>query len=115
MSVYKRLSDKKVNILGQEYNLVIEKDGKAQKMNADGLCEFLSKEIILNDFDEDFETLRNVNDYRKRTLRHELIHAFIYESGLNCSSEWAKNEEMVDFFAIQFPKMVKVFEDLELI
>jgi hypothetical protein len=55
----------------------------------------------------------------KATLRHEIIHAFLHESGLSGSSvtdvPWAVNEEMVDWFAIQFPKMIKVFEQLDCI
>lgn len=50
------------------------------------------------------------------TIRHEIIHAYLYESGLNGSSNsgdaWARNEEMVDWFAIQFPKIIKTFEKL---
>ena len=44
-------------------------------------------------------------------IRHEIIHAFLYESGMKeCSSatqSWVENEEMVDWFAIQIPKIVK--------
>jgi uncharacterized membrane protein len=53
---------------------------------------------------------------RKVTLRHEIIHAFLAESGLWGSSAsigaWAMNEEMIDWFALQLPKMLKVFEQL---
>lgn len=55
--------------------------------------------------------------YRKRTLRHELIHAFLNESGLSENASvpadcgWAKHEEMIDWIAIQFPKMVKAFKE----
>lgn len=52
----------------------------------------------------------------KKTLRHEIIHAFLFESGLgydSCPSEsWAANEEMVDFFAHQSHKIFKTFEKL---
>ena len=50
------------------------------------------------------------------TLRHEVIHAFLNESGLTSSSNgvdcWALNEEMVDWIAIQYPKIRKVFQQL---
>lgn len=54
----------------------------------------------------------------KRILRHEIIHAFFNESGLqddssNIDCGWAVNEEMVDWIAIQFPKMVKAFEEAD--
>lgn len=56
----------------------------------------------------------------KKTLRHEIIHAFLNESGLSDSASipsgaWAKHEEMVDWFAIQTPKIFAVFMQLGLI
>lgn len=56
----------------------------------------------------------------KKTLRHEIIHAFLTESGLhgntyNVDGGWAMNEEMVDWFAIQSPKIMRVFEELEVL
>lgn len=55
--------------------------------------------------------------YRKRLLRHEITHAFLNESGLqHCSSvpmgAWARHEEMVDWIAIQFPKIMKAFQEV---
>lgn len=52
----------------------------------------------------------------KKDLRHEIIHAFLFESGLSsntncCFGAWAEYEEMVDRIAIQFPKILKVFEE----
>ena len=37
----------------------------------------------------------------KKVIRHELVHAFLFESGLSVNS-WADNEEIVDWIAIQF-------------
>ena len=52
-------------------------------------------------------------------LRHEVLHAFLFESGLSetagFSGCWATNEEMVDWFAIQSPKIFEVFSELDLI
>ena len=55
--------------------------------------------------------------FYNQNLRHEIIHAFAYESGLWGDSEgtlaWAQNEEMTDWLAIQFPKMEKVFKECD--
>jgi hypothetical protein len=53
----------------------------------------------------------------RETIRHEIVHAFLNESGLGWNAlpnerAWAKNEEMVDWIAIQFPKIAKVFREL---
>ena len=55
--------------------------------------------------------------YWKKILRHEIIHAFFNESGLQSSANqfdgaWAQNEEMVDWFAIQSPKIFAVYQNL---
>lgn len=50
-------------------------------------------------------------------MAHEILHAFFNESGLIDNANvfnksWPKNEEMVDWFAIQSPKIFKVYEEL---
>ena len=53
----------------------------------------------------------------KHLIRHELIHAYLGAAGLDiCSIStnkgWAKNEEMVDWFAYMIPKIEKSCEEL---
>lgn len=42
----------------------------------------------------------------KRVMRHEIIHAFFYESGLDVESSWGTDGTLVDWIALQFPKVV---------
>lgn len=42
-------------------------------------------------------------------MRHEVIHAFLCESGMR---QWAEDEQLVDWMAAQFPKIQKVFQKL---
>lgn len=103
----------KISILGTEYIIKKQTEKDNPKLvNANGLCETCSKEIIINDFEVDNNTLDNVDVYRDKVLRHEVIHAFFHESGLDSNSDYARNEELVDWIAIQFPKMYKVFKEL---
>jgi hypothetical protein len=76
--------------------------------------------VVRSGWPEDDEyNLGNPDDIIKKNTRHEIIHAFLFESGLNMdsrsSSAWATNEEMVDWMAIQFPKMNKLFQELDVI
>ena len=52
----------------------------------------------------------------KKQLRHEIIHAFLSESGLDCNFEHLKQfgheETMVDWIAIQFPKIYEVYKEV---
>lgn len=102
----------KVNILGTEYSIKGQIGKETPKLeHADGICEFYSKEIVIDDFEPTSETVANPNLYKKKVLRHEIVQAFLYESGLDASSEWARNEEIVDWIALQTPKLQKAFEE----
>jgi hypothetical protein len=109
----------KINILGSDYTIKRQTKDENQKLeNAYGLCESYSKEIVIDTFDEEKKNVMvvdNFEEFEKKVLRHEIVHAFLGESGLKSNSEWAENEEMVDWFAIQAPKIFKVFKDLKII
>ena len=98
----------KVNVLGTEYEIVYTEE---KNNEADGYINYEEKKISLMDLSHHGENKEAVIN---RVIRHELIHAFLRESGLDCNSEWAQNEEIVDWIALQFPKMAKVFDELEL-
>lgn len=49
--------------------------------------------------------------FERKVLRHEIIHAFLHESGLH---DLAMDEQIVDWLAIQFPKINQMFEELEI-
>ena len=110
---------KKINILGTDYTIKRQtKEDNSKLENAFGFCEQYSKEIVVDTFVEqknDTMCVNNFEEFEKKVLRHEIIHAFLGESGLKSNSDWAENEEMVDWFAIQAPKLFKAFKELDLI
>ena len=95
----------KVNILGTPYSISY---ANKLKGDADGLCESYSKEIIIKDFEEDELSFSNLDEYRKKVVRHEIVHAFLHESG---NAELSRNEEVVDWIALQIHKLIKAFEE----
>lgn len=117
----------KIDILGTEYRIEIHKvseDSYMEKKGLAGYCEEENKLIVVADMSEEKyfvgmdEKAQEI--YRKKTLRHEIMHAFLNKSGLSDSSNrfdgaWAKNEEMVDWLAIQTPKIYKTFQKLNII
>lgn len=109
---------KKISVLGEEYKILFKRKEDDEKLDgADGYCEFLSKEIIIDKSfftggDESPLVLKKLDLLGLKVIRHELIHAFIYESGLSSENKWAENEELVDWIAIQFPKLKKCFEKI---
>jgi hypothetical protein len=106
----------KVNILGTEYEVIIrsEKDDLKLK-DSDGYCETYSKKLVvfdLYDRKNDLTLLENLEEYQEKVLKHEIIHAFLHESGLDSNSDWARNEEIVDWIALQFDKIKTAIYDI---
>lgn len=114
------IKNRTVNILGTNYNIKVIKPNKEMKKNKwVGLCDNLKKEILISDLSDKYDLNdAQANLYQKETLRHEIIHAFYSESGLQDSclafdGPWAKNEEMVDWLAIQMPKIVETMKSVD--
>jgi hypothetical protein len=107
------VNGKVINILGTDYKIRVEDSAQNCKLkNANGLCEIYSKEIVIDPIEEDPDCYENLEAYRRRVVRHELVHAFFAESGLRTESKYAENEELVDWIAIQLPKIVRACESL---
>lgn len=103
-----------INVLGTEYKIkesnVID-DPALEK--CDGYCDDTLKICVINSMTtNDVMDKGNLDAYKRKVLRHELIHAFLYESGL-CENSWAANEEIIDWIASQFPKLKFAFEQAE--
>lgn len=107
----------KVNILGQDYKIdVVDKpDETMVNRNCDGYCDNTIHTIVVQKFEPTAETYKDLDLYLKKVLRHEIIHAFLYQSGLDTSSKWARDEELVDWIALQFPKLMNAMKDAEAI
>lgn len=102
----------KVNVLGIDYEVMtnVSEDDDPKIVDCDGYCDFTTKQIKIAEMIPDDRTYKDLKVYERRTIRHELIHAFLFESGLDHNT-WGRNEEIVDWIAIQFPKMNKAFEE----
>lgn len=106
-----------VNVLGTEYKIIVKKydeDECFEKNSFAGYCDGYMKEIVVCDMSTykgwENEPERTVKEAEKEILRHEIVHAFFNESGLSANANaiegsWAKNEEMVDWIALQGVKI----------
>lgn len=114
-----------INILGTMYSVKrfnYDEYPAFKNKSCNGECDVIMKEIALcrmktypgyEDESDEYCAL-----IEKEVLRHEILHAFFNESGLQDSSfayggAWAKNEEMVDWIAIQFPKILTTFVEAD--
>lgn len=105
-----------VNILGTPWTVErLSVEAEPRLKDADGFSDWTTKKIIVRDEQDIYEgTLEDMDQYVKKVLRHEIVHAFFLESGLHeCSGQaeaWAANEAMVDWFARQGVKIYKAWE-----
>lgn len=112
-----------VNILGTEYKIVKKRYDEEEafaRRSIDGFCDSFTKQIIVCDMHtyagREHETDNTIAACEKQILRHEIVHAFLSESGLCDSSaviegSWAKNEEMVDWIALQGLKIYEAWKN----
>ena len=103
----------KVNVLGTEYKIIT--DNSIVQDGADGICKSYEKKILIRSKGEmlcsdDSEEIKDIR--YKEVLRHELVHAFFEESGLD---DYSSNEQLVNWMATQFPKMLKAFIEADCI
>lgn len=107
----------KVNVLGTQYTIYKDTTELDRPfiIGADGITDFTTKEIFIAPLDDgDPNNMQDMEHYEKRTIRHELIHAILFESGLDHNSKWGRDEEIVDWIAIQFPKLLAVFQSINI-
>ena len=113
------IKDCKISILGTKYNIRIVPASELPDKAGD--TDFYTKNILLSDLSDINleESTKDIEGFKKHSLRHEILHAFMFESGLDMQSNegvpWALNEEMIDWYAIQSPKIYKVFEELDIL
>lgn len=105
------MQDCKVNILGTEYKITLK---ELKDSDVDGFTDYTEKAIVIRS--DNYNEVGNFEWLQKKQLRHELIHAFMAESGLQANWEhvqkFGHDETTVDWIAIQSPKMFKVFQEL---
>lgn len=102
-----------VNILGIPYEVKSLSENEDKRLeDLDGYTDVYSKLIVVEN--SRIGNIHNIIEHRRNVLRHEIVHAFLYESGMaNCSSYspcWAENEEMVDWIAIQGEKIYEAWK-----
>lgn len=109
-----------INVLGTDIRILFRKEAEDPKLSRMvGYFDGSKSTIVVKILTADENSLGDLDKYQLEILRHEIIHAFLHESGMdacsNSAESWATNEEMVDWFAIQAPKIFKVFREQKLV
>jgi len=109
-----------VNVLGEKYTIIMSTEEKHPELKGfDGFCSSNEKKIwvdkeVYKKCEETGIDVEKARELRiKHIKRHELIHAFVNESGLANSD--LNDEWIVDWLARQTPKMLKTFQEADCI
>lgn len=103
--------ERKINVLGTEYKYFYKSVNQDEKLReCDGYCDSSVKHIVVCDLAVDNMTVGDVMAHENKVFLHEVVHAFLFESGLSGNS-WAANEEIIDWMAHQIPKIVQSLEE----
>lgn len=107
--------ERKVHILGEEWTVAVRNRKDDDNLNdKDGYCDKTSKLIVVADKDDESD-LQNYTVYLQKVCRHEIIHAYLFESGLHENFEHPRlghDETYVDWIAVQFPKLLETFREV---
>ena len=112
------MKESKVNILGTEYSLIFNSSSDNPYLkDCDGYVDRSTKKIIIAEQERDCE-LEDFTAYQRKVIRHEIIHAYFMESGMDTNVENREigvPETYVDWFAIQSPKIFRTFAELDVL
>lgn len=111
----------RISVLGVQYALEYRTKAQEPEFEAadcDGYCDTSIKLCVARKYTaaerREPGTKKDLDAYMRKCMRHEIVHAFLYESGLSINSVaadgWASNEEMVDWMAIQGPKIYAAWQ-----
>lgn len=90
-----------IEILGTKYDFQYEDEPIEFDISVVGNVDYYKKTIVVE---------KNHKKLQDKIARHELIHAYFYEAGL---PDYAQDEVLVEWLALQFPKILEIFKKLE--
>ena len=102
-----------IDILGTGYDIITATEEECPRLkDKDGFCDPSIKKIFVRDLNnekDDPDCLADLETYRRKVIRHEIVHAMFYESGLATESGYYNDETLVDWIAVQAPKLMAMF------
>ena len=111
-----------VKILGFDWEIIKKKYDEEEcfdRTSCDGYCDGYQRKIVVCDMTTykgwEHEEPETIVQCEKLTLRHEIVHAYLYSCGLQDSTlscnAWAKNEEMTDWIAAIGPQIYLTWKE----
>lgn len=105
-----------INILGSMWEVRLRKEQEDKRLkDCSGLTDWTSRVIVVLD-GRDGSNLGKPGVYMLKVLRHEIVHAYLFESGLGddwTHADMGQEETVVDWIAFQLPKMSRTVAEAE--
>lgn len=103
-----------LSVLGTIYTVDVKTEKEEPILsNCDGFCDKTSKRIVVRAKGDECE-LEDFDQYKRKVMRHEIIHAFLFESGIHENYKhdgFGHDEFIVDWFAVQHHKITRAFAE----
>ena len=107
--------DTTVTILGAVWTVRSATETEEPRLEGvNGFTDWTTRTICLEKNTQG--NIGSMETYMKKVIRHELIHAFMFESGLGDSFEhkdFGQEETIVDWFAFQMGNILNVVMDIQ--
>lgn len=115
----------KVNILGTPYDIAVKNYDEEEVFDRRHIAGYTDKythKIIICNMNTykgwEHEPPETCANCQKLAVRHEIVHAFFMESGLDDNAfcfdgAWCENEEMVDWIAQQGEKIYAAWKEAD--
>ena len=103
----------KVNVLGHDYEIKIISESKVPKdmvekfKNNNGLCENYSNELYIQKDNYNPSHYKRMDLQREKVGVHELLHAYLFKSGIGQLIDKDSEEAIVDMLAINFDNIME--------
>ena len=103
-------------IMGATWTLETCEPGEDEQLeDCNGYTDWTERRIRVLNPKPEKNSLKNLDVWRKKVIRHEILHAYLFESGLaersGACDAWAMNEEMVDWFARNGANIYQTWKD----
>lgn len=101
-----------INVLGTAYTVDCRTESEDTRLIGKlGYCDPTTKLLVIKKEPvTDYDSVGDVSVIDDFVLRHEIVHAFLYESGLDC---YYNDETLVDWIAMQISKLIRAMREAE--
>lgn len=107
--------DTTVSILGAVWTVRSATETEEPRLEGvNGFTDWTTRTICLEKNTQG--NIGSIKTYMNQVIRHEVVHAFMYESGLGDSFEhkdYGQEETIVDWFAFQMGNILNVVMDIQ--